>query len=139
MDENDSLEEKIHCQVPWLFSNYDGKLIGAMTSSRSGNIVSEDKDLEGWRITMSAAPSGHWLFPIVQVMMDLAFPQENVEYVSEETVKDQTLAVEETSEPQTFKEVTFDDSVGLILQDDGHEEEGVCEPPDVTIVTMTTL
>jgi hypothetical protein len=61
-------------QVPWLFSNESGEMIGAKASSRTGIIESEENLVQGWKIQMARSHTGHWLFPLVQGFVDLATP-----------------------------------------------------------------
>jgi hypothetical protein len=61
-------------QVPWLFSNESGYLLGAVASSRTGKVVMEEPRLEGWEVTMVHGKSGHWLFPVVEAFVELATP-----------------------------------------------------------------
>ena len=75
---NPSFDQLLAAQVPWLFSNESGKKLGAVFSSRTGRIVSEDEVLKGWTIHTVGSPSGHWLVPIVQAFLDLAFPLESI-------------------------------------------------------------
>ena len=75
---NPSFDQLLAAQVPWLFSNESGKKLGAVFSSRTGKIVSEDEILKGWTIHTVGSPSGHWLVPIVQAFLDLAFPLESI-------------------------------------------------------------
>ena len=59
-------------QVPYLFSNSSGKILGAVVSSRTGIMYTEEPKLSGWKCKMTEGRSGHWLFPLVNVALDFA-------------------------------------------------------------------
>ena len=71
--------------VPWLLSNETGCLLGAHTSSRTGEVWCEDELVKGWTVKMRKSKSGHWLFPFVQGMVDLATPHQGSRTVGFET------------------------------------------------------
>ena len=58
---------KVENQVPYLFSNWSGKVLGARSCSRSGLLWSIDQHLHGFKAQMRASPSGHWMFPLVRI------------------------------------------------------------------------
>ena len=53
---NPNFQQLLAAQVPWLFSNESGKKLGAVFSSRTGKIVSEDEILKGWTIHTVGSP-----------------------------------------------------------------------------------
>ena len=63
---------KVENQVPYLFSNWSGKVLGARSCSRSGLLWSIDQHLRGFKAQMRASPSGHWMFPLVRIFLMFA-------------------------------------------------------------------
>ena len=49
-----------------------GKILGAVVSSRTGIMYTEEPKLSGWKCKMTEGRSGHWLFPLVNVALDFA-------------------------------------------------------------------